>query len=76
MGQGNSVRAVGDSLAGFERLVTQGRVDDYAEASGDYNPIHLDEAYAAATPFGGRIAHGMLTLAFVTEMLASTFPNT
>lgn len=69
-------RNVGDALSGFERQVTQDRVDAYAEASGDHNPIHLDETYAATTQFGTRIAHGMLSLALVTEMLASEFPDT
>lgn len=71
-----SDRAVGDKFAGFRRLVTQDRVDAYAKASGDHNPIHLDEAYATTTRFGTRIAHGMLTLALVTEILAIEFPNT
>lgn len=69
-------RSVGDSLQGFVREITQSRVDAYAEASGDHNPIHVDEAFAATTQFGTRIAHGMLTLAFVTEMLVNEFPNT
>jgi 3-hydroxybutyryl-CoA dehydratase len=75
MSSGSTQRAVGDALAGFERHVTQDRVDAYAEASGDHNPIHLDEAYAATTQFETRIAHGMLSLALVTEMLASEFPE-
>jgi len=68
--------SVGDALNGFERQITQDRVDAYAEASGDHNPIHLDESYASTTQFGTRIAHGMLSLALVTEMLATNFPNT
>lgn len=68
--------SVGDALKGFERQITQDRVDAYAEASGDHNPIHLDESYASTTQFGTRIAHGMLSLALVTEMLAINFPNT
>ena len=76
MSRGNSDRAVGDTFAGFERLVTQERVIAYAEASGDHNPIHLDEAYAATTRFGTRIAHGMLSLALVAEMLVIEFPGT
>jgi 3-hydroxybutyryl-CoA dehydratase len=76
MGRGKPGRAVGDTFTGFERLVTQDRVDTYAEASGDHNPIHLDEAYAETTQFGTRIAHGMLSLALVTEMLAIEFPDT
>jgi 3-hydroxybutyryl-CoA dehydratase len=72
----NSQLAAGDALTGFERQITQDRVDAYAEASGDHNPIHLDESYASSTQFGTRIAHGMLSLALVTEMLATNFPNT
>jgi len=69
-------RAVGDSITGFKREITQERVDAYAEASGDHNPIHLDESYASTTQFGTRIAHGMLSLALVTEMLTNEFPST
>ena len=76
MSASNVKRAVGDGLAGFERTITQERVDAYAEASGDHNPIHLDESYAASTQFGTRIAHGMLSLALVAEMLATEFPET
>ena len=39
-------------------VVTKEKVAAFAEISGDHNPIHLDEAYAATTPFGGCIAHG------------------
>ncbi len=53
--------------------ITQADINRYAEASGDYNPIHIDEAFAAGTPLKGTIAHGMLVLAFVSEMLALTF---
>ena len=72
----NSHRSAGYVLSGFERQITQDRVDAYAEASGDHNPIHLNEEYASTTQFGTRIAHGMLSLALVTEMLASEFPDT
>ena len=68
--------SIGDKLSGFKREITQERVNSYASASGDHNPIHLDAAYAATTQFGTRIAHGMLSLALVTEMLAINFPNT
>lgn len=67
---------VGDALKGFDRLVTQERIEQYAEASGDHNPIHLDAEFARNSQFGQRIAHGMLVLAFVSEMLASNFPGT
>jgi acyl dehydratase len=41
----------------------------YADASGDFNPIHLDESYARAQGLDGVIAHGMLTMAYVGRML-------
>lgn len=53
--------------------ITQEKINLYAEASGDFNPIHVDESFAASTPFGGTIAHGMLNLAYVSEMMASVF---
>jgi acyl dehydratase len=42
--------------------VTQERVNTFADATGDYQRIHMDRARAAAGPFGGTIAHGYLTL--------------
>ena len=57
----------------LSRRVTQEGIRRYAEASGDFNPIHVDEEYARATPFGGIIAHGMLVLAYVSEMMAAAF---
>ncbi len=45
------------------------QIRQYAEASGDFNPIHLDEEYAQQAGLGGVIAHGMLTMAQLTAML-------
>jgi 3-hydroxybutyryl-CoA dehydratase len=53
------------------RTITQERLNAYAQASGDDNPLHLDPEFAAGTQFGGIIAHGMLTLAFVGETMAA-----
>jgi 3-hydroxybutyryl-CoA dehydratase len=53
--------------------VTQQDINLYAEASGDFNPIHIDEAFAAQTPLGGTIAHGMLILAYASEMITGAF---
>ncbi len=72
----NSPIKAGEELSGFRRMVTQDRVTAYAHASGDHNPIHLDEEFAASTRFGQRIAHGMLSLAFVWEMLSINYPST
>ena len=64
---------VGDSLPELEKTVSQERIEQYATASGDFNPIHIDEEFAATSQFGGRIAHGMLIAAFVSEMLTKAF---
>jgi 3-hydroxybutyryl-CoA dehydratase len=48
-------------------------LDAYAGASGDHNPIHIDEAFARTTPMGGTIAHGMLVLSFISEMMTAAF---
>jgi 3-hydroxybutyryl-CoA dehydratase len=53
--------------------ITQEKINLYAEASGDFNPIHIDQSFAAKTPLGGTIAHGMLNLAYVSEMMTSVF---
>jgi 3-hydroxybutyryl-CoA dehydratase len=60
-------------VAAVSRRVTQEGIRRYAEASGDYNPLHVDEEYARTTPFGGTIAHGMLVLAYLSEMMAAAF---
>jgi len=48
-------------------------IDAYAEASGDHNPIHIDQAFAQTTAMGGTIAHGMLVLATISEMMTAAF---
>lgn len=55
--------------------VTAREIDLFAEATGDRNPVHLDEEFASKTPFGGRIAHGMLTAGFVSAAIASKLPG-
>lgn len=55
--------------------VTAYQVELFAEATGDRNPVHLDEEAARRTQFGGRIAHGMLTAGFVSAALASKLPG-
>ncbi len=63
----------GPDVAAVTRQLTQAMLNDYAEASGDHNPIHIDETFAKATPMGGTIAHGMLVLSFISEMMAGAF---
>ncbi len=61
------------AVAPVVRVVTQGRIDAYADASGDHNPIHVDAEFARGTLFGGTIAHGMLVLALIGEMMRGAF---
>ena len=55
--------------------VTDGDIRAFAAVSGDNNPVHLDEDYAAATPFKTRIAHGMLSAGYISAMLGTTLPG-
>ena len=61
------------TLAGKPQKVTQEQLRRYADSSGDHNPLHLNEAFAATSMFGRTIAHGMLVLAFVSEMMSGSF---
>ncbi len=47
----------------------------YAEVSGDYNPIHLDEETASKTRFGRKIAHGMLVGGYISSIIGNDFPG-
>ena len=60
---------VGDTLPILTRSITQEMINAYAEATGDFNPIHVDPEYSRTGPFGRTIAHGLMTLAFVAQML-------
>ena len=53
----------GEGLVTGRRTVDAGDVSRFAGLSGDFNPLHTDEEFAKTTPFGARIAHGILTLA-------------
>jgi acyl dehydratase len=60
---------VGDEVQ-IEVQVTNEMVLQYAEVTGDKNPVHIDEEYAKTTRFGRRIAHGMLSAGFISKALA------
>jgi 3-hydroxybutyryl-CoA dehydratase len=59
----------GSALPVILRRVDQATIDAYAAVSGDHNPIHVDPDYARTGPFGRTIAHGLMTLAYVSELL-------
>ena len=63
----------GMNLPESKRIITQANINLYAEASQDFNPIHIDEDFAKKTPLGGTIAHGMLILAYVSQMMSAAF---
>lgn len=67
--------AVGMS-ASHTKTVTEADVVQFADLTGDNNPIHLDEAYAATTMFRTRIAHGMLTAGLISNVLGTKLPGT
>jgi len=65
---------VGQS-AEIERRVDDDLIAKFAEVSGDFNPLHMDEAFARKTPFRGRIAHGALVASFVSCVLGNELPG-
>src|ERR1700712_4063998 len=66
--------SVGDK-AEMSFPVTEQVIEKFADVSGDDNPVHLDEAFAAQTQFGTRIAHGMLSGGFISAMVGTTLPG-
>jgi 3-hydroxybutyryl-CoA dehydratase len=63
---------IGDKFS-TTREITDELIRKFAELSGDHNPIHLDDEFAKATRFGRRIAHGMLSAAFISAVLGYEF---
>ena len=61
--------------AEVSHTVTDADIRAFAEVSGDNNPVHLDEDYAAATPFKTRIAHGMLSAGYISAVLGTRLPG-
>ena len=75
---GNTLMEIGKltpemDLPGIKKIITQENINWYAEVSRDFNPIHIDEDFAKKTPLGGTIAHGMLILAYVSQMMSMAF---
>lgn len=66
--------SIGQS-AELTRLVDEKAIQGFADVSGDHNPVHLDEAFAATTQFKTRIAHGMLSAAYISALIAGKLPG-
>jgi 3-hydroxybutyryl-CoA dehydratase len=65
---------IGDS-AQIVKTITEGDIELFARATGDFNPVHLDAAYAEKTMFKGRIAHGLLSVGFFSTLLGNILPG-
>jgi NAD(P)-dependent dehydrogenase (short-subunit alcohol dehydrogenase family)/acyl dehydratase len=61
--------------AQFERDIDEGDVLEFARNSGDYNPLHIDAAYAAQTNFGARIVHGAFQVGLASAMVGMHLPG-
>ena len=61
--------------AEYEKQVTDADVRKFADISGDYNPIHLDDDFAKDSMFGARIAHGILTASHISAVIGYIFPG-
>lgn len=59
----------------ISHVIDDEEIERFGELSGDRNPIHFDEDYAAGTRFGGRIAHGMLCAAFLSSLIGMYLPG-
>jgi 3-hydroxybutyryl-CoA dehydratase len=65
---------VGDT-GRFTKTITEQDVFRFAEASGDFNPLHIDEEYARRSVFKKRVAHGILTAGIISTVLGSEIPG-
>lgn len=61
--------------ASFAKTITEADIVMFAGVSGDNNAVHINEEYAASTPFGGRIAHGFLTASVISAAVANRLPG-
>ena len=59
----------------IKKIITDRDIEQFAEISTDYNPVHLDDEYARDTIFEGRIAHGMLTAGLISAVIGEQLPG-
>jgi len=59
----------------FSTKITESMVDEFSEFSGDFNPLHIDNEYAASSTFGKRIVHGMLLASFFSRLVGMYLPG-
>lgn len=61
--------------ASITKTITDDDIRKFADASGDHNPLHLDDEFAKTTRFGRRIAHGMLSASLISAVIAGDLPG-
>jgi 3-hydroxybutyryl-CoA dehydratase len=76
MAEGKSIHElkVGDSSE-ISKTITETDINDFAKVTGDFNPVHLDQAYAEKTIFKERIAHGLLSVGLLSNILGNILPG-
>jgi 3-hydroxybutyryl-CoA dehydratase len=76
MPEGKSIHElkIGDS-AQISKTITEADIELFARATGDFNPVHLDHAYAEKTMFKERIAHGLLSVGLLSSILGNILPG-
>jgi 3-hydroxybutyryl-CoA dehydratase len=76
MSEGKSIHElkIGES-AQISKTITESDIELFAKATGDFNPIHLDQTYAERTKFKGRIAHGLLSVGLLSSILGNILPG-
>jgi 3-hydroxybutyryl-CoA dehydratase len=62
--------------ASFTKTFTEDDVKRFIDITGDVNPLHVDDAFASRTRFGGRVLHGMLTASIFSTMVGMLLPGT
>jgi 3-hydroxybutyryl-CoA dehydratase len=61
--------------ATFTKIISDEDITTFAKISGDENPVHVNDAYAKGTMFGGRIAHGILVTGLISAVLGTALPG-
>jgi len=76
MAQGLTIAELTPGMtAELSHTVSEADIVDFARVTGDTNPVHMDEGYAAKTMFKGRIAHGMLSAGYISAVLGTKLPG-
>ncbi len=74
--QGKNINQIGiGDHASFSKTVSETDVYNFAGVTGDMNPVHINQEYALQTVFGKRIAHGIMAVGFISNVLGTQLPG-